>query len=514
MNLNGENEELHHGLKLLAKSSVIVFIGVFLSKLFTILYKIIIGNYFASEIYGLFTLSLIVVGFFVSFSSLGLTEGLARFVPFFRGKNQKDKIAFIFRKTSFILFFSSVIFSAIMFFLSEFISVQIFHSEELIPFLKTFSFLVPLTIFSYIFLNIIKGHEKIGWHSFIWNILQNFVKVATILILIFVGIKSNAIIFSYTLGIFSMLVVAYLFCKKKFPFIFKKKKIKEHEKKEISKSFFSYSWPLLFSGIITTLFYWIDSFLIGYFLNASEVGIYNAATPLVGLMSFAPSLFTQLFFPMIIRKFSEKKIEVVRELSKQIGKWILILNLPFFIIMFLFPGAMIHFLFKPVEYFAAQNALRILSIGGLFSSFMFLSSDLISMIGKSKLILINIVSASVLNIFLNSLLIPKYGIDGAAIATTIVWILLAVTLFIEVKFYSGIFLFRKKLIKIILVSFIPISLTILLRRMIAPSSITPILVGIFFILLYFLLIFLTGCLDKNDLAILKSIRKRFSKSKY
>jgi len=509
MESENQESEVHTGLKLLAKSSVVVFIGIFFSKLFTILYKIIIGNHFEAEAYGLFTISLIVIGFFVSFSSLGLNEGLSRFIPFYRGKNQQDKINFIFKKTSITLFFSSMLCFLIMFLLAEFISIKIFHTEELIIFLKMFSLLVPLTIFSYIFLNVIHGYEKIGLHSFIWNIVQNFVKVLVLIILIFVGINSNAIILSYSAGILAMLFLSYLFCKKYFSVIFQKYNLEKKEKREISRTLFSYSWPLLFSGIITTLFYWIDSFLIGYLMDASTVGVYNAATPIVGLMSVAPSLFTQLFFPMITRKFSEKKTEVVNELSKQVAKWIFILNLPFFVIMFLFPGALIHLLFKPVEFLAAQNALRILSLGGLFSSFLFLSYDLISMVGKSKLILANIVGASILNVILNFLLIPKYGIDGAAIATTFVWILMSIILFFEIKHHSGIFLFRKKMITIFLVSLIPLSITLFLKRLIIPTQTSAILLGIFFILSYFLLIFLTGCLDKNDLMILKAIKNRF-----
>ncbi len=64
------SSEINTGLKMLAKSSMIVLIGIFLSKLFTYIYRIVIARYFGPEVYGVFSLALIILGFFIAFSSL------------------------------------------------------------------------------------------------------------------------------------------------------------------------------------------------------------------------------------------------------------------------------------------------------------------------------------------------------------------------------------------------------------------------------------------------------------
>ena len=56
------NNEFDSNLKLIAKSSVIVFAGIFLSKIFTYLYRIIIAREFGPEAYGLFSLALVISG--------------------------------------------------------------------------------------------------------------------------------------------------------------------------------------------------------------------------------------------------------------------------------------------------------------------------------------------------------------------------------------------------------------------------------------------------------------------
>ena len=61
--------EIDRGLKLIVKSSMIVFIGLFLSKLLTYIYKIIIARYYGPEVYGIFSLAFMIVTLFVAFSS-------------------------------------------------------------------------------------------------------------------------------------------------------------------------------------------------------------------------------------------------------------------------------------------------------------------------------------------------------------------------------------------------------------------------------------------------------------
>ena len=81
-----ETEAVNKNLSLLAKSSVIVFGGLFLSKVFTYLYRIIIARYYGPEVYGVFALAVMIVTLFVAFSSMGFGNGLIRFISFYRSK--------------------------------------------------------------------------------------------------------------------------------------------------------------------------------------------------------------------------------------------------------------------------------------------------------------------------------------------------------------------------------------------------------------------------------------------
>src|SRR3972149_1823388 len=81
-------------LKLLAKTSFIVLIGVIISKILGYTYRIIIARYYGPEVYGLFVLALMISGWFIAISALGFNEGILRFIPIYRGRKEIEKIKY------------------------------------------------------------------------------------------------------------------------------------------------------------------------------------------------------------------------------------------------------------------------------------------------------------------------------------------------------------------------------------------------------------------------------------
>ena len=74
--MEGNQLEIEKNLNLIAKSSIFVFGAIIISKIFTYLYRIVIARYYGPEVYGLFSLGIMIFGFFVAFASLGFSEGM------------------------------------------------------------------------------------------------------------------------------------------------------------------------------------------------------------------------------------------------------------------------------------------------------------------------------------------------------------------------------------------------------------------------------------------------------
>lgn len=506
-----KDKEVGDNLKLIAKSSVVVFVGLFLAKILNYVYRIIIARNLGPEAFGVFVLTIMIGGFITSLASLGFSEGLVRYIPIYRGGKEYDKIKYLFKASLIFTFVLGLISGLILFIFSEFISIRIFHNSDLIFFLKILSAAIPLILIYNIFISVLRAYEKISWNSFIDNILQNVIKVGVLILFIFLGFGLNSIIYSYIIAVAGILMASYLVLKYKVRNIFERPEINKNINRKIIVEFFHYSWPIMIYGLVDTIFVSTDSFVIGYLTDISQVGYYNVAISIATLLLFPPMFFSRLFFPLINKEYAKKNIGLIKEMSKQVMKWIFILNLPILLIMLIFPGTIINLLFGS-DYLIAENALRFLSFGiFIYSIGGTISNNLICMVGKSKLILYNLLIVSVVNIVLNLIFIPRYGINGAAFSTMLSTLLLSTILSIGAYKYSRVLPVRRKLLRIFLVSLIPIMILLFVMKFFDKGIMSLILLGSFFLLTYMLSIISTGCLDRNDLLILKDFKTKLGK---
>jgi O-antigen/teichoic acid export membrane protein len=264
--------------------------------------------------------------------------------------------------------------------------------------------------------------------------------------------------------------------------------------------------------MLLQIFHWTDSFIIGIFENAQSVGFYNVAMPIAMLLSISTPLFLQLFFPLVTKEYSKDRhnLVIVKDLSKQVGKWIFIINLPLLILFLIFPGVFINFFFGK-EYLIAENALRFLAMGIFFNSLFMVSNNLLTMIGKSKIIMLDVLFISVINLVLNIVLVQRYSINGAAFASMISLILLSLLFLSQGAYYLRIIPLKRKMLRIFLISLIPTFLLLVTKELIQITLLSLIFIGILFGLLYVFLLFMARCLDSNDFLIIIALKKKFFK---
>ena len=512
-------DNLENNLKLMARSSLVVFLALLISKFLVYIYKVVIARYFGPEIYGLYSLGAVIAGLFISIASLGLSEGMLRFVALYRGKNQSSRINYLFKFSMRILIFSSLLGGIILFFLAEPLSINVFHNPSLIFYLKLFSITIPFGVIAYAILTLVRSYEQIGWYLFISTISRNLLEIVFLLLFIFIGLKNEAIAFSYVLGFAGMFALSYWILNSRIRPTFKTEPLPKKEKKKVSSELLKYSLPLIFSTFIFMLMAFGDTFAIGYFKSSLEVGWYNAALPIAMLLTLAPELFIKLFFPLINKEYSKKNMHLISELSKQVSKWIFLLNLPLLMVILIMPEASLNLLFGS-EYISAANALRILALGYFVSSsFSAITLRIISMTGRSKLILFNTALVAILNIFLNIILVPMNkigfientsGLAGAALATLLSLIIMGILLTLQANHYASIIPVRRSMFRLVIASIIPAIILLYVKNNFVIGKISFVMISLFFLLFYLLCVLFFKGFDRNDWMVINSIRKKLN----
>ena len=210
-----------------------------------------------------------------------------------------------------------------------------------------------------------------------------------------------------------------------------------------AKSILSQSWYLILSGLMATLYMQIDKVMLGSLMPTKvEVGVYSAAVSIASMWYFVPMAIITSFKPVIMskKKINEESYLKSVQLLYTIIAW---LGICFGIFVLIFSNPIVNILYG-AEY---QKASSILSVSIWAGTFAMLGSArgiwLISE-GLQKYSVIYISAGAIINIVLNYLLIPVIGGYGAAVATLISQVTVAIIapLFIKQTRISAIMMLK------------------------------------------------------------------------
>lgn len=176
-----------------------------------------------------------------------------------------------------------------------------------------------------------------------------------------------------------------------------------------------YSVPLCFTALLFRLNLWMDIIMLGVLSDNTEVGLYKIMSALAMLAGIPVSALITIFNPIISEHIERKALTELNALLKTVTRWLIVISIPIILGMLLLTE-LVLWPFDS-EYMVGENALIILLLGQVVWVACSPAMRIVPMSGYSMLTLGNSTGAAVLNIGLNSWLIPIYGATGAAIAT-------------------------------------------------------------------------------------------------
>ena len=177
------------------------------------------------------------------------------------------------------------------------------------------------------------------------------------------------------------------------------------------------SWPLMLSTVAWSIYMKIDQVMIKNMIGNEQTGIYAVAAKLSEFWYFIPGIICSSLFPAIVNAKKVAKELYEKRLSR-LYSLMFYLSLIIAITTTIFAYLIIHILFGD-QYLGAVTTLRIYIWAGVSVS---IGSTLYYYLVTENLTRINAVATvvgAIINIIINIILIPKYGINGAAFASLI-----------------------------------------------------------------------------------------------
>jgi stage V sporulation protein B len=283
-----------------------------------------------------------------------------------------------------------------------------FHNVHLSQPLRLSAFLVPLIALYSVYLGSLGGQGMFGKRAIAMSV-QSLSKVGGVFVFILLGFGIQGAVGGYVLAYGLALLTAFLFTRKGPP-----------ESPTFSSArLISFAVPLIFfSGAVSLLMNLDMIFVKSLIQESPSAGFYTAAVALTRAPFQIFSAFAITMLPAISRSTASRNLSQGSGYILKSVKAILVLLAPVAFFVAGSSGEIIRLIYSS-KYLAAARPLGVLVFGITFLSLFSLLAAVITGSGRPRIPMAVACSLVPLDLVLNVLLIPRFGLEGAAAATTL-----------------------------------------------------------------------------------------------
>ncbi len=394
----------------------------------SLLVSIYVVRYLGPEKFGILSYALSFVGLFTAISGLGLDGVVVRNLV------EKPERRNVILGTAFIL----KILGALLMWLSILVAIPFTNNDD------STNVLIAIIAFSAIFqsFNVVDFFNQANVQAR-YTVKSQFIQlvVSGLLQVVFV-LKSAPLVWFAWIYVVDAAILAFgLWVGYKFR---NKKTLKWQWSFLEAKKLLADSWPLVFAGVVVSIYMKIDQVMIKEMLGTQAVGYYAAAVKLSEAWYFIPMAICSSLFPAVVgAKKNDQQLFIKRiKLLYFAVFWLaFVVALP---VTFVSPW--IIDLFYGSSYVQSAKVLQIHIWAGLFVALGVASSSWLLSENLQLISLYRTLVGAIINISLNIYLIPKYGIFGAALATIISYGLVIFSMLIFKKTRNHFYLMIKAIL--------------------------------------------------------------------
>jgi O-antigen/teichoic acid export membrane protein len=486
-----------HDYKRITKQIGVSYFFTILTFILSPLLVILLTRTLTVSEYGIFSIFSATISTLYSILLFGFpTFIITKFPSFDKSVRVKSIFSIVFSEVIFLMVILTILFV-------PFIKRNILFYLKLESYFVEFQLTLIITALSVIFLlfsSYVTANRKLEFSSFI-DFCFNGLWIIFVFIFIFFFKYSNiiTILSLWLIGIFVSLIILLIYLKEDIILFFTKLRKISLNPLKAALSFGILIIPITISSWIITV---SDRYLLSYFHGKEAVGIYTLSYSLVLIILTFSTVVSNIIYPYLVKAWVENKNQQI--LFNAQLKYSLMIIIPAIVGLFILREQIIT-LFSGPKYLAGSSAISILIIFPLFASLINVALSNLLIRGKTKLIALIFLSGASMNIILNFLLIPRWAINGASLATVLSYLFMFLLFYLICKKQ---FLWDFKFLRIgqiVTASALMGLALIVINPQIYLTKIATIIMGgiIYFILLFLLRVFV----NQEKLIILSFVPK-------
>lgn len=407
-------EKFRQQMGQISRQSSVFFAGTVFTAAAAYLFKVYLARFLGAEALGIYALGMTLVGLASAFNALGLPQSALRFVAAYSATGKTDLLGGFLIRSTLLLSASNLLFGGAMVFGGRWIAIHLYHTPALSQYIYLFALIMAFGTMNVFLGQVLAGYKDVAKRTLITNFIGTPAMMALTIPLVFWGLGLWGYLSAQVVSAVLITVLLAAVARKLTP---QRARSPLLWSVPLEKQVVWFSAASLGMVFLQYLAAQTDKILIGVYLNARDVGIYAVA---MGLVAFVPSVLqavNQIFAPTIAELYACGDHALLSRIFQTLSKWVLGLTLPLIIMILIFAHPLMRIFGHDFE--IGASSLIAGTLGELVDCGVGSVGFLLLMSGNERRLL-RIQSVMVAGIVvLNLLLIPRWGIAGAAIGSAV-----------------------------------------------------------------------------------------------
>lgn len=421
---------LKRNIIFVAKGGGVTFAGKMFLSASRLVTAVLLGRLLGAQQYGLYSLSLSAANIAVVLAVFGLDTALIRYIAVLNGRRDEAGVWGTIQLGLGTATFLSVLTGTLLYAFSFPIADRVFHEPALAPLLQIISVIIPMLTLSEVLVGANRGFKRMDTPVIAQFIAQPIIRLLLILVLLLTGFNVALAILTFGLADLAASFLLLHFLHKEFSL---KRPLRpaRYDTREIM----GFSVPVWLSEMMVKFQGNIQTLLLGSLGTITGVGLFTVANQITRVSSEFSSSINTSAKPIMAALHDRGDLKQMEKIYQVANKWAVIVQLPAFLIMVLYPTQLLSIFGE--SFTDGAPALMILAFASLMRVGTGMGGIIIDMTGHAKVKLVNSIIRLVVYLGLNVLFIPRWGLLGAAAA-----ILLGEGLINLIRLLQVLYLFR------------------------------------------------------------------------
>ncbi|MCR9253053.1 MAG: polysaccharide biosynthesis C-terminal domain-containing protein [bacterium] len=412
-------------------TSAFSYIGVIVGYLNTLL---ILPAYYTPDQIGLYNQIQSAALLLVPLVSLGMGSSAVRFYP--KIFSEKKIVPPFLGSLLIGTLIGIVVFSIILFLLSgPIISIYQEKAPEFQQYFWVVLALLAGFTLSNFFELVSKSQLKIVFPNFCRDVLLRLTKMGFLLLFGFNLISFEFSIYSLVISvvILAIATITYTLYLKDTKFSFQTNKLPRDIKSEIQ----NYSFYAILGSLGNVMIMNVDIQMVSAMMGNNATGIYSMAFYIGVVIDLPRRAISQIASPLLSQAFKENNYDKIANLYKKLGLNQLALGIFLSIGIVVNIDSIYQLIPNNEKFISGIQVVYFIGLSRLIDMAFSTNGEIIQMSKYYRFNVVSVVILAVLTVVLNIILIPIYGITGAALATSMSILIFNIAKFIFVKFKLG-----------------------------------------------------------------------------